>query len=192
MYLFSLYFKLLCCETRSAFLFFLLQLRLCVELHVLRIFVLGEVPVAERTSYIWRVNYFDCWSRLIFSPNEDDLSHSARIFPVQLKDGERAPNYLFLKIFRAGRAYFCPLPDQQQLTTMRIEPSGSWTLWVYPFRPGVPSCKWTRRINSPSDNSATFLETFILLFNTKLDYASWLNIPFLIYRLIQGSLVLHF
>ena len=37
---------------------------------------------AERTSYVWRVNYFDRWSRHIISPNGDDESHSARmIFP---------------------------------------------------------------------------------------------------------------
>ena len=38
--------------------------------------------VAERTSYVWRVNYFDRWSRHIFSPNGDDESHLARMtFP---------------------------------------------------------------------------------------------------------------
>ena len=40
---------------------------------------------------------------------------------------------------------------------MRIEPSGSWTLGSTLLDPGVPSCKWTKHINSTSDNSATSL-----------------------------------
>ena len=34
--------------------------------------------VAERTSYVWRVSYFDRWSRHIISPNGDYESNSAR------------------------------------------------------------------------------------------------------------------
>ena len=38
--------------------------------------------VAERTSYVWRVNYFDRWSRHIISPNGDNEYHLARMtFP---------------------------------------------------------------------------------------------------------------
>ena len=41
-----------------------------------------KLLVAERTLYVWRINYFDRWSRHIFSPNRDDESHSARMtFP---------------------------------------------------------------------------------------------------------------
>ena len=40
------------------------------------------------------------------------------------------------------------------------QPSNSWTFGSTLRDPNVPSCKWTRRINSASDNSATsFLET---------------------------------
>ena len=35
--------------------------------------------VAERISYVWRVNYFDCCYRHVFSTNDDDESHSARM-----------------------------------------------------------------------------------------------------------------
>ena len=41
-------------------------------------FHMEHTIVAERTSYVWRVNYFDIWSRHIISPNGDNESHSAR------------------------------------------------------------------------------------------------------------------
>ena len=69
---------------------------------------------------------FTQWAwRIPFGPDD---------FPGHIEFGESPPNYLFLKIFRAERTYFCPLPYQQQVTTRRMEPFGSWTLWVYSFK----------------------------------------------------------
>ena len=93
------------------------------------------------------VIYFHQWGwRIPFGPDD---------FPGHIEFGESPPNYLFLKNLLAGRMYFCLLLYQQQLTIMRIEPSVTWTLGSTLLDPGVPSCKWTRRINSASDNSAT-------------------------------------
>ena len=35
-------------------------------------------------------------------------------FPGQIEFGESSPNFLFLKILRAGRTYFCPLSSWRQ------------------------------------------------------------------------------
>ena len=59
-------------------------------------------------------------------------------FPGHIEFDESPPNYVFLTILQTGRTYFCPLLYRQQLTTMRLEPSGSWTLWVYTSRPRIP------------------------------------------------------
>ena len=49
-------------------------------------------------------------------------------FPGHIEFSESPPNYLFLSNLQTGWTYFCPLVYQQQLTTIRIEPSNSWTL----------------------------------------------------------------
>ena len=93
---------------------------------------------------------------------------------------------------------FLSAPFQQQHNAMRVELSSSWTLGSTLLDPGVPSCKWIRRINYTSEQFSyfipgqPFLETFILLSYGKQDHASWLNISFLFYRLIHGPLGLHF
>ena len=68
--------------------------------------------VAERTLYfclarkliwlLWLSHIFTQWGWLIlFSPDH---------FPGQHKNGESPPNYLFLRTFWAGRAYFLSVP----------------------------------------------------------------------------------
>ena len=90
---------------------------------------------------------FTQWGwRIPFGPDD---------FPEHIEIDESPPNCLFLRNLQTGRTYFCPLFYQQQLTTMRIEPSNSWTFGSSILDPGVPNWIRIRRINSASDNSAT-------------------------------------
>ena len=51
--------------------------------------------VTERTSYVWRVNYFDRWSRHIISPNGDDKSHSVRTTFPDISNSVKAHQTIF-------------------------------------------------------------------------------------------------
>ena len=94
--------------------------------------------VAERISYVWRINYFYRWSRHIFSPNGDDESHSARMtFPGK-------SNSVKARQTRSSSGSYeqdgC-LSVRSLLSsniTPRGEPSDSWTLGSTLIDPGFP------------------------------------------------------
>ena len=70
---------------------------------------------------------FTQWVRQIpFGPDD---------FPGHIEFVESPPDYLFLSNLQTERTYFCQLLYQQQLTTMRIEPSSSSTVRVNTSRP---------------------------------------------------------
>ena len=89
----------------------------------------GDRHVAERTSYVWRVNYFDRWSRHIFSPNGDDEFHSARMTcpgkSISVKARQTFSSSKSCE--RDGRISVLSLPSGRIITSWG-EPSGLWTL----------------------------------------------------------------
>ena len=85
------------------YIFILAMLALYIYIHIY-IYILQQ---KELHIFVGHVNQFNRYVRHIFSPNEDDLSYSARtIFPWQHKNGESPSNSLFLRIFRARWTYF--------------------------------------------------------------------------------------
>ena len=85
--------------------------------------------VAERTSYLWRVNYFDRWSRHIFSPNEDDESHSARrTFPGKSNSVKARRTFFSSAIFKQDGRLSDRSPPSSEMAAPRGEPSDLRTL----------------------------------------------------------------
>ena len=66
-------------------------------------FIVNEVSVAERTLYVWHVNFLTVGLGIYFHPMDN--------FPGHIEFGESPPDYLFLGNFRAGRTFVCPLPS---------------------------------------------------------------------------------
>ena len=92
----------------------------------------------------------------MFSPNEDDLSYSARtIFPDYIKM-VKTRQTLFLRTFRTGRTHFLSDPCIASESTQWGKPSNVGTFWVYPLRPRAPSWTWIRCMQS-----ATYRNTFM-------------------------------
>ena len=95
-----------CCLKSVVFAFSFHSPSFCVFIVV---FLTYECPfdwfkiVAERICLVSKI-IWPLWSRLIFSPNEDDLSHSARMtFSGNIKGSENACTFSPQFIFRAGR-----------------------------------------------------------------------------------------
>ena len=111
--------------------------------------------VAERTSYVWRVNYFDCWSRHIISPKGDDKSHLARMAFLGISNLVKAcQTTSSSKSFGQDRRISVHSSISSNSPPWE-EPSNSWTLRSTLLDPRVPTWIWIRHINSTSDNSAT-------------------------------------
>ena len=153
--------------------------------------------VAERTLYVWHVNYFNSWSHHIFSPNGDDESHSARTtFPGILNSVKARRTITSSKSFRQdGRI------SVRSFISSNSPPWGQRCLVHGPFGsilldPGFHHWIQIRWINSASDNSATSLPDNLFwrpsYFSPTANRTTHMNISFLIYCLIHGPLGLHF